>query len=322
MGIYDRDYYRKEGRSVLDWLFPAGNVCKWLIGINVAAFLVQLATRPLEPPTVPDLMDPEALRVFAEQYVHGGWFTQWFLLDPNAVLHGQIWRLLTYAFLHDTSNFYHILFNMAFLWWFGSELEQLYGEKEFLLFYLTAAVVGGVAYTAAELMRGQGHFCVGASCAVTGLLILYACHFPDRIIWFWFLPVPIWLFALFNVGQDLFTFVGRQRTQVAVVVHLGGAACALIYYKQSRTLGGVVSWFTRWRKTLRQPRLKVYHPEAEPPREPVPVAAAASAGVDERFEAKLDAVLEKIARTGKESLTADEQQILVQASEFYKKRRS
>ena len=68
-----------------------------------------------------------------------------------------------------------------------------------------------------------------------------------------------------------------------------------------------------------RPRLHVYRDE---PRQPVPVAAPPSGDVDEQLEAKLDAVLEKVARTGKDSLTDNEKQILMRASEIYKKRRS
>ena len=49
-------------------------------------------------------------------------------------------RLLSYAFLHDPGDIFHILFNMLFLWWFGSDVEDLYGPREFLSFYLTAAL--------------------------------------------------------------------------------------------------------------------------------------------------------------------------------------
>jgi membrane associated rhomboid family serine protease len=322
MGIYDRDYYRREGPSVIDWLFPSGNVCKWLIGINFAVFVVQLMTRPADP-SLSDLLDQDRIRALLDSQLSGGWFTELFLLNPTDVMHGQVWRLLTYAFLHSPDDYTHIVFNMLFLWWFGSELEQLYGEREFLLFYLTSALLGGIAYTAVEVVAGRGNPCLGASGAITALLVLFALHFPHRMILvMFFLPVPVWLFALFNVAQDLFNFLGRRQTGVAVVVHLGGAVTALLYYKQSRTISGFLSRLSSWRRKLRQPRLKVYRPETDEPREPVPVAAPAGGPMDEHFEARLDAVLEKIARSGKESLSADEQRILLQASELYKKKRS
>ncbi len=99
MGIYDRDYYRKEGPSYLERLIPRGMVCKWLIGINILVYVMQLVSRG------------------------DGSITDSLMLSTDAVSHGQFWRLLTYSFLHDPNSFYHILFNMWALWLFGSEIE-------------------------------------------------------------------------------------------------------------------------------------------------------------------------------------------------------
>jgi membrane associated rhomboid family serine protease len=307
MGIYDRDYYRKDGPSFLGMLMPSGQVCKWLIGINVAVYIVQLATRPDD--------------------INVGPFTDALVLDTRAVLHGQVWRLLTYAFLHSPDTIFHILFNMLFLWWFGSSLEELYGPREFALFYLASALAGGIAFTAWSTATGEPGYCLGASGAVTAALVLYACHFPHAVIYmFFFLPVPIWFFALFNVAQDAFMFLGRFKTQTAVLVHLTGAAFAVGYYWSQIRLSSIFNFnvMQAWRRARARGRLKLYRPEAEAPREPVSVLAPSTPPppADEHFEARLDAVLAKIARTGKESLTEDERRILVQASELYKKRRT
>jgi hypothetical protein len=131
--------------------------------------------------------------------------------------------------------------------------------------------------------------------------------------------VPIWLFVLIQVGQDLYGLIhGAGRT--AVAVHLGGAAFAYLYYKRHwRVLNlvyGVRDWFRQWSR----PRLRVYREEAPPP---VPVAVPPAAeDHDEGLEAKLDRVLEKVTRYGQSSLTDDERQILLRASEVYKRRRS
>src|SRR4051794_10108995 len=118
MGIYDRDYYRRDGSGFMVFA-NRGAVCKWLIAINVMAFLLQLVTRP--GPAAPNAGEP-------------GFFTALFALDRSLVMEGQVWRLLTYAFLHDPGNLWHILFNMLFLWWFGSDMEDLLGPREFLAF--------------------------------------------------------------------------------------------------------------------------------------------------------------------------------------------
>lgn len=296
MGIYDREYYRKEGPRFLDGFLPAGTVCKWLIGLNVLVFLIQLLTRQ-EP-----------------------WFTAVLWLDPTAVLDGQVWRLLTYSFLHDPFDLLHILFNMLFLWWFGSELEGMYGQKEFLTFYLVAALVGGVGHELQYLVTGHPIPALGASGAVTAVMVLYAFHFPRRtILLFFILPVPIWALVVFQVAQDAFHLFGNRATGVAVAVHLGGAAFAAAYYNFHWRLTGFLGGWRAWRRQRSRPNLKVFRPDED---EAVAVGARPAWEIDEHLEAKVDAVLEKVARSGQESLTDQERKILMQASEIYKKRRT
>src|SRR5438067_895432 len=126
MGIYDRDYYRKEGPSFLGTLASRAPVCKWLILINVIVFFIQLATNYRHP--------------VYNSLLEGGPVTDALILKPEAVVHGEVWRLLTYAFLHSVETPWHILFNMVFLWWMGHELEEMYVSREFLTLYLVSAV--------------------------------------------------------------------------------------------------------------------------------------------------------------------------------------
>src|SRR5262249_46211361 len=121
MGIYDREYIR-ERPGFLGSFYERGLMCKWLIGINIVLFLLQLIARNAVRPELERLQGLDPL-------------TTALWLDPSKVLEGQFWRLLTYAFLHDTTTPLHILFNMLFLWWFGSDVEDLYGPREFLAFY-------------------------------------------------------------------------------------------------------------------------------------------------------------------------------------------
>jgi membrane associated rhomboid family serine protease len=304
MGIYDRDYYRREGPSLFGSFAERGTVCKWLIGVNAAVFILQMFTRgqggsPYGPLT--DALD----------------------LQVDKVLHGQVWRLVSYAFLHDPNSVMHILFNMLFLWWFGADLEDLYRPKEFLAFYLTAAAAGGVVHVIlvkAALMDMRP--VLGASGAVTAVVMLCALHYPTKIILlFFFLPVPIWAFVVFMVAKDAFTLLGRAETGVAVDVHLAGAAFGFFYQKCHLHLTSLWPQLKAWRRRQSQPRLRVFRDEEETPT-PVGVAAAAPAPADEeQLEAKMDAILEKISRTGKESLTETERALLLRASEVYKRKR-
>jgi membrane associated rhomboid family serine protease len=304
MGIYDREYYRREGPSYLGSFTERGHMCKCLIAANIIAFLIQLWAPPYPDPQRP-------------------WdsFTNLFILDAPQVLHGQVWRLVTYAFLHDTNVLQHILFNMLFLWWFGSEVEDLYGPREFLSIYLAAAFAGGVVYVLTCLAGLGSAPCLGASGAVTAIMVLCALHFPTRIVYLFFLiPIPIWAFAIFNVAQDAFIFVSQMKTGTAVAVHLAGAGFAYVYYKRHWRFQHWWTQLRNWQRQLFRPKLRVYREE---PRQTAPVISMPpTADVDEQLEAKLDAVLEKVARFGRGSLTDSENQILMRASEIYKRRRT
>jgi hypothetical protein len=216
---------------------------------------------------------------------------------------------------------------MLFLWWFGSEVEDLYGPKEFVAFYLVSAVLGGIAYQL-WAMLGDPVPCLGASGAVTAVMVVYAFHYPTRIIYFWFMPIPIWLFVAIEVGMDMFGFVRSVQgvhSTTAFTVHLAGAAFAFGYYKFNWRVMNWLPDLSSWRRNQarRRTKLRVYR-EEEPVRTPVAVGAppTPSLDLDEQLEAKLDAVLQKVSQSGRESLTESERQILVRASEIYKKRRT
>jgi membrane associated rhomboid family serine protease len=310
MGIYDRDYVRREGPSFLGSFVERGRVCKWLVGINVLFFIVQILTRPIDR-----FADPDVLPTL-------GWFTDAFQLDVGKVLHGQVWRLLSYAFLHDPSDIWHIVFNMLFLWWFGSDVEDLYGPREFLTFYLTAAFGAGLLFVFSSLAWMPTTLpCLGASGAVLAVLVLCTIHYPTRtILLFFIIPVPLWLFVGLFLARDAFVFLNHQESTTAVAAHLGGALFAGVYYRFHWRL---TDWWPRlrlWRRQLFRPRLRVYREEEV--RRPVHVPAASPALEDEQLEAKMDAILEKISRVGKDNLTDSERDVLLRASEAIRRRRS
>lgn len=305
MGIYDREYYRREGPHFLSSFTERAHACKTLILINVIVFVVQL----LVPP-----------------------FTQWFWVNADEVLGGQVWRLLTYAFLHDADGAFpfHLLFNMLFLWFLGSEIEELYGSREFVATYLTSAVLGGLVYVGTVLAGlVPDRPCIGASGAVYTVMVLAALHYPNRTIYVFFFPMRLWLAVALFVGYDAYSFLiltareGSRGPGTAFQVHLAGAAFAFLYFKFQWRIMSVWEEMRSWfgsRRYRSRPRLRVYREDESA----TPVAAASAspkAEVDEHLEAQVDAVLEKVSRHGQSSLTDSEREILFRASEVYKKRR-
>jgi membrane associated rhomboid family serine protease len=300
MGIYDRDYVRREGPSFLGSFVERGQVCKWLVGVNIVFFILQVLTRAVDG---------------------SSWFTSALDLNVDRVLHGEVWRLLTHAFLHDPDRIFHILFNMLFLWWFGSDVEDLYGPREFLTFYLTACLTAGCVFffSALAWMHDPHMIALGASGGVMAVLTLCAIHYPNRsILLFFLLPVPLWLFLIFYLAIDAHDFLTQAQTGTGVAAHLGGALFAFVYYRMHWRLSDWLPNPRQWRRQLTRPRLRVYHEEEERKQVHVPAVVPPQ---DERLEEQMDAILEKISREGKENLTERENEVLLRASEIFRRRR-
>ena len=225
------------------------------------------------------------------------------------------WQFVTYGFVHDPHQLQHILFNMLALWFFGRDIEQLYGRAEFLRLYFVLLAVGGVAWAAINMPDRSpvDQQVIGASGAVTGIVLLYALNFPRRMILFMFiLPMPAWVLGVLMVAGDMLgAFGARPDEHIAYAVHLAGAAFAILYYRQRWNLGRLLpgsflrSWF-RFR-----PGLRLHDPKPDEP----------DSDASQRREQELDRILEKIHSQGESSLTRAERRILETASREYQKRR-
>src|SRR5262249_44618494 len=151
---------------------------------------------------------------------------EWLELKPSLVMRGQVWRLLTSAFCHMRFSPWHLVFNMVMLYWFGIRLESMYGSREFLLFYLTAAGCGSGAFVGLSLWTRADVPAIGASGAVMGVMMLYVIYYPfERFMLFWFIPTPLWvmlaLYVIYDVHPVLLALAGHQFSDgVAHAGHL------------------------------------------------------------------------------------------------------
>jgi len=313
MGIHSRDYIRdSDGPSGLGATGGTA-VWKWLIITTGIVFLMQmLVTRTPEIP----LQFQSDLQISQLPLPRISIVQEWLELDPTKVLSGQIWRLLTYAFCHDVHSLLHIIFNMLFLWWFGKTLESMYGSREFLLFYLTAAMAAGLAFLGLGLVMGSLTPAIGASGSIMAVVMVYAMHFPRHRIYIWgILPIEIrWLVAMYVVFDLLPVLNGLSGgpgagDNIAHSAHLGGLAFGFFYCKYNIRLERLLGRFRRPRlDRIVGPRrkFKIYQPTHEGPRE--------------NLDQQVDAILDKIHRQGEESLTKQERETLKDASQRYKNR--
>ena len=321
MGLENRDYLRDDDyrRQSLGGHVSRTSMVKKLIIVTVIMFVVQSMTeRRFQG------MDAEGRRVV----VNYSPVTQWLRMDGELVLKsGQIWRTLTYAFCHahgnSDSDIFHVVFNMLALWWFGRELEQCYGSREFLMFYLFAAVFAACIQMVACFATGAWSAMVGASGSVMAVLMLYAIHFPRRKILIWMIiPVEMRFLVPIIVLGDLVMTHGFG-VPIARSAHIGGLLFGFIYHFRGIRLerileGGLIGNFKTKTKVAKAKRrnLKVYAPDEQQSNSPK--ASRGQAVLDEQ----VDHILDKINKQGEASLTDREREVLKQASRIARDRKN
>lgn len=158
------------------------------------------------------------------------------------------YQIATHMFAHSPGTFFHILFNMLGLWMFGSELENRWGPKRFLLFYLVCGVGAAALHLLIHYFRcldllaavqaddpnlgrlvGAASPALGASGALMGILAAYAYHFPDRQLYIMaLLPVKAKWAVLGMAAYDVFGGVSNTGDNIAHFAHLGGALTGFI----------------------------------------------------------------------------------------------
>ncbi|MBN2342417.1 MAG: rhomboid family intramembrane serine protease [Deltaproteobacteria bacterium] len=146
-------------------------------------------------------------------------------LTPAKVYPGwHVWQIFTYMWFHSLGGFSHILFNMLFLWMFGGILEQTWGTRGFLKFYLVCGTGAGVVVFLVGHLFYPTTATVGASGAIYGLVAAWAIAFPERMIYlFGIFPIKSKYFALFPIGYAVLDFI-VGGTGISHAAHLGGLA--------------------------------------------------------------------------------------------------
>ena len=348
MGLENRDYLRDEairygegGGGGFGGGFAGGSeapICKRILIITIAVFVAQmivtrhwteeelLAQREYRLQVRRTLLEDQGVSgdALAEEMAREeskplkprvwglpeseSYINEWFALDTSKVLSGQIWRLVSYGFLHSREDVFHILFNMLFLWWFGRRLESLYGSKEFLIFYLCGLAVSATFFVGLDLVSGNPGSAIGASGAVMAVTMLYALHYPRQIIYLFFvIPIEIrWMVLIVAVMESykvLAVFSGTElfSDNVAHSAHLGGLAFGYLYGKQQWRLSPFIGNLTTWWQAKRR-GFKVVRPSVPDSRK------------TESLKDEMDKILQKISEQGESSLTNAERKTLEKAS--------
>ena len=137
-----------------------------------------------------------------------------------------LWQLFTYIFLHG--GFSHILFNLLALYMFGGELENYWGSKKFLRYFLYCGIGAGIC----PVIFSPYQFVpvIGASGAIYGILLAFGWLFPNRLIYIYFLfPIPAKYFVIIFGLIELFSSMQGTGGGIAHLTHLGGLIFGFFY---------------------------------------------------------------------------------------------
>ncbi len=278
MGLYDRDYtqadfqsqhgYAPQMRMSFPKLTP---VVKRLLIVNFGIHLIKVIFFRVEEGTISQL---DAL------------FSVFPISVPSAL---QIWRLVSYQFLHWTG--WHIFVNMLGLFFLGPTLERHWGSKKFLIFYLCCGIAGGAFYTLlCAINPSWAAPMEGASGSILGMLAACAILFPHFIVLIVFFPVPIRVAAIAFTGLYILNILAWGENAGGDVAHLAGMAAGAAYVLSGPWRNKIKVKTTagqRWQKKIAQQR---------------------------DLQIELDRILDKVHKSGIHSLTSKEKKILKQAT--------
>lgn len=222
------------------------------------------------------------------------------------------WTLITYMFLHI--DFFHILFNMLWLWWFGNIFVQYLSQRQLLGTYFFGGIAGALLYIAAfnvfpvfEIAR-ESAIALGASASVLAIVVAISFYVPEYTIHLLFFgPVKIKYIAIFSIIIDVLMLSSSNTG--GHIAHLGGALWGFLWIKMipgfdpTKIFQPLVEIGKPGSFRIRSKKFKVYHNEK-------PLS-------DEEFnnnkvakQKKMDAILDKISRSGYDSLTREEKELL------------
>lgn len=241
----------------------------------------------------------------------------------DAFLH-RPWTLVTYFFTHE--SIMHILYNMLFLYWFGRLVDEYLGSRRLVSLYILGGLMGGLTYMLVynlvpyfQPAVASSHM-VGASAAAFSVAVGAATLLPNYTFQLLLIgPVRIKYIAFFFIVLSLAQSVGLNAG--GNLAHLGGALTGFVFIKllQNGTdLGRPIYWIADgWQSLFRQkPAVKVPYKQRSSTQ---PTSTYASAGTSPSVsipdQDEIDTILDKISRSGYESLSREEKQKLFRASQ-------
>ena len=297
MGIHDRDYNRTgtgiggppQSSQGMLMRAPGWSVNTWIIVINIVIHILATTMLPV-------------LYKFGSLTV----------MDGFARL--EVWRLITFQFLHSPFSIWHVVMNMFGMWIFGPMVEKYLGGKKYLAFYLCCGLCGGLLFSILTVLgnvigtsipgllsNDYSTPLIGASAGVFAVIVACAYIAPNTIVQLLFPPIPMKLkwFAYGYVGLALFQLLAGSSNAGGEAAHMGGAIAGFYFIRNPHHLTDFFDVFNDSRQAKASGRKKKYSKRSRS---------------GESSNDEVDRILAKVSTSGIHSLTEKEKKTLNKAS--------
>lgn len=282
--------------------FTSGSILVRLIYINIAVFLFILISGAIY-----SLINPQAIE---------NPLVLWLAVPADITQLYKFWTLITYMFLHQ--DFLHILFNMLWLYWFGIIFLQYLDQRKLLGVYILGGLAGAVLYIVIynliPALEAERSIALGASASVMAIVIATAVYVPDYRLNLLFIgPVKLKYIALVAIGFDVLSILESSNVG-GHIAHIGGALFGYFYIQQyrkgvdlTRKTNEILDDFFDLFKS--KPKMKVSYKKTKPPTNDMEYNAQKQTQQEE-----IDRILDKISKSGYDSLTKAEKEKLFKMS--------
>lgn len=264
--------------------FKKANIVEKIIYVNVVLFLITV--------------------------LFNNFIIEWFALPAgvDSFLY-KPWTLISYSFIHE--RLIHILANLLILYYIGNLFLDFHTKKQFLNFYFLGAFFGAVVFLSYYYITEKiGPPLGGASAAVTTVFVAIATKIPRYAIRLRFIgSVELWVLAAIWVGLSILQLA--NVTKGGAIAHISGAVFGFIYAKQLAKGNDIGKWFeytvaffANAFKTKKTSPLKTVYKSKR---------RTSKNDISKTKQRKIDDILDKISKSGYESLTQEEKDFLFRA---------
>lgn len=286
--------------SGLRYQFTRLSIAQKLIVVNVGVYIVNAI--------LPFLFGLE-----------GDAFMRWFELpkDLGRFL-TQPWSIVTYSFFHG--GIWHLFWNMIILYFASRIFLNLFGSRKLINVYFLGVIFGGLifmlSYNIFPVFSGVRTALIGASAGVTAVLIFVCSYIPNQEVRLFFFNIKLWYLGVFIVLLDLIQ-IPSSGNAGGHMAHLGGALLGYVYARQLLKGNDIGAWFSNMLDSVNEmfkPRRKTKAPLKTVYKKKGQKGHNASVDYDkESKQRRIDAILDKISKSGYESLSKEEKDYLFKA---------